>query len=110
MITIEKARLGICRYVEKELAEKETGLGRWNASFLAVPLSRMFQEKFLEIRDIAQRYGYMTEDGLIDIDRLYKEYHEVASRMGATIHHLPLLGDVEFNAEDVTCLYRYMVH
>lgn len=110
MITMEQARMGFCKYAECELAKKKSGLNKWNAAFLAVPLSMMLQEKLLANRDIAQKAGYMSEDGLIDIDKVYNEYHDVALRMGPTVHYLPLFGDVQFTADDVTSLYNYMVH
>lgn len=110
MITVDQARLGFCKYAENELAKKRQGLNKWNAAWLAVPASMVLQKKLLEKQDIAKELGYMTEDGMIDIERVYREYHEVAERMGPTVHFLPLFGDVQFTAEDVTSLYKYMTH
>ncbi len=78
MVTLEQVKRGVSLYFYKELSAT--------------------------VRVILKKAGYMTEDSMVDIDRIYSELRTIASKTGTVTEHFPLIGDVMFSIDDIDCL------
>lgn len=105
MVTKEKFKTGICMYVEKELVPKVGGIRKWMLLLGAMELVNSLDSYLKKM----EATSYMQADGMIDIDRLYADLHPVAEKTGPVTEHIPLIGDVTFNARDIEILYQYIL-
>ena len=78
MVTLEQVKRGASLYFYKELSAT--------------------------VRVILKKAGYITEDSMVDIDRIYSELRTIASKTGTVTEHFPLIGDVMFSIDDIDCL------
>lgn len=50
--------------------------------------------------------GIIAENGMIDLDSIYKGALEQMQRQGSLPVNIPLIGKIVFNVDDVTALYQ----
>jgi len=106
MITREQAKNGMARYLDEELIAKTPGLKKWALAVSVSPLmARM--DALMENR-LLKEMGYVSEDGMIDCDKLRQDFLKAASEKGSVTEHLPLIGDVTFGADDIDRLWGCM--
>ena len=58
----------------------------------------------IDNKDMLVKAGYMTEDGMVDIDTIASKAKEVARTTGSVTENLPMLGDVTFTIDDIEAL------
>lgn len=108
MVTKEQFINGIQRYIDEELISKISGLSKW---FIAIGFSA-YLPQISNMIDKNQKMlidaGYMHEDGMINIDKLYNDLINVARDKGSVVQYIPLIGDVTFTETDITSLYHHI--
>lgn len=108
-VTIEQVIQGVQLYGEQEFVAKVSGLKKWAIALSIVPLSLQVRDMLEKNRDMLVKAGYMTEDGMIDIDLIADRALAIARSTGSVKEHLPLLGDTVFSEQDILTLKNIIV-
>lgn len=74
---------------------------------MIVPIMAELESIVEQNKTTLQKVGYLTSDGMVDVDALYTNLKEIARR-GPVTENIPTIGDVRFTEEDVDKLYRYI--
>ena len=104
MVTLERAKDGIASYIEKEIISKIQGARKWMVALSVPSLLVYLDEMIAKNMNLLVKAGYMTEDSMVDVDRLYSELRTIASKTGTVTEHFPLIGDVMFSIDDIDSL------
>lgn len=108
MVTQEQLKEGIARYADAELANKTAGLKKWLIPMAVPPLLIELTCFMNSHADMLRRCGYLSEDGLVDIDRLADDAKRVAMDKGKVTEHFHVFGDITFSAEDIDLLRNHI--
>lgn len=107
MVTISQVREGVALYVEKELVSKLNGLVKWGFAFASNQIiSSLDISKYLEY---GKQMGYVTQDSMVDIDRLCTDFMRIAREQGSVVQHFAVIGDVTFTERDIDLLRSYIL-
>ena len=105
MVTLEQTKNGIASYIDREIIAKIQGAKKWMVA-LAVPSILILIDDMVEKnKTVLIKSEYLTEDSMVDIDRVYSELRLIASKTGTVTEHFPVIGDVMFSINDIDCLY-----
>lgn len=102
MVTREQFKSGVAMYLNDEFVAKVPGIKKW----IVVLISNEMLAQMDSILDRLPGNSYITKDGMIDIDRLYRDMSRIAESTGEATENIPLLGDVRFSKKDIDELYR----
>ena len=109
MVTKEQFINGIQKYIDSELISKISGLSKW---MLALGLgaylpqvNKMLDDNHKMLVDV----GYIQEDGMICIDKVYNDIMQIARKTGSVTQYIPLVGDVTFTETDLTNMYHHII-
>ena len=102
MVTREQFKSGVAMYLNDEFVAKVPGIKKW----IVVLISNEMLAQMDSILDRLPGNSYVTKDGMIDIDRLYRDMSRIAESTGEVTENIPLLGDVRFSKKDIDELYR----
>lgn len=102
MVTREQFKSGVAMYLNDEFIAKVPGIKKW----AIVLISNEMLAQIDSILDRLPENSYVTKDGMIDIDRLYRDMSRIADSTGEVTENVPLLGDVRFSKKDIDELYR----
>lgn len=108
MVTLDQMQEGLAAYVESELVAKVPGLRKWAVAFMASPVLLQLRTMAESNRAMLISSGYMTEDGMVDIDRICRELKAVASTHGEVTEHIPMLGTFKFSETDIDKLRGFI--
>ncbi len=108
MVTFEQVKEGIAKYIDRELADKLQGFKKWAIVALSLPLLSSLEDNVLKHKKEAVLAGYMTEDGMVNIDLLADTFISVAKGKGRVTEHIPMIGDVTFSYSDIEILKKYI--
>lgn len=109
MVTKEQFVNGIQKYIDDELISKISGLSKW---VLALGLGAYLPQIHKMLEDnhtMLVGAGYMQEDGMICIDKVYNDALQIARKTGSVTQHIPLIGDVTFTETDLTSMYHHIL-
>lgn len=102
MVTREQFKSGVAMYLNDEFVAKVPGIKKW----IVVLISNEMLAQMDSTLDRLPGNSYITKDGMIDIDRLYRDMSRIAESTGEVTENIPLLGDVRFSKKDIDELYR----
>ena len=109
MVTKEQFINGISKYIDSELISKIPGLSKWVVALglgaYLPQVNKMLDDNHKMLIDA----GYMHEDGMICIDKVYNDIMQIARKTGSVTQHIPLVGDVTFSETDLTSMYHNIV-
>lgn len=105
MVTKEQFKTGLAMYFEEEFINKVPGLKKW---IMVLAANEMLVQADNVINKMSGT-SYVSKDGMIDIDKLYKDLSKVAEKTGDVTENFPLIGDVRFSAKDIDKLYGLIV-
>ena len=108
-VTIEQMMEGITKYGNSEFVSKVSGLRKWAVAIALPPIAMKAGSIAMDNKDMLVRAGYMTEDGMVDIDTIASKAKEVARTTGSVTENLPMLGDVTFTIDDIEALRNCIV-
>ena len=108
-VTIDQMKMGVAKYIDSEIATKISGMGKWlipiaGSAIISSKLDPMLKEN----HEMLKHMGYMTEDYLIEIDKVYSDFKRVSHEKGAITEHFPLIGSITFTEADVDAFRRYI--
>ena len=107
MVTVDQIKQGIARYIDAEFTSRLQGMKKWLVPIAAAAVVNAKIDSFASTgRPMLIAAGYMSEDGMVDIDRLYSDIIDVARKQGAVTENFPILGDVTFSEQDINSLRR----
>ena len=107
--TVEQVIQGLERYGENEIVAKVQGLKKWAVALSIAPIAIEVGTMLEANRKALQKAGYMTEDGMVDVDLIASKACEIARSTGSVTEHLPILGDTVFSESDIVSLKSYIV-
>ncbi len=106
MVTINQVKEGVALYVEKELVGKMNGLLKWGFAFASTQIiNSLDMSQYIEM---GKKMGYVTQDSMVDIERLYADFIKVVREQGSVVQHFPVIGDVTFSEKDIDLLRSYI--
>lgn len=109
MVTKEQFISGIQKYIDMELISKISGVSKW---LVALGLSAYIPQIHKMLDDnhnMLVNAGYMQEDGMICIDKVYNDIMQIARKTGSVTQYIPLVGDVTFSETDLTSMYHHII-
>jgi hypothetical protein len=108
-VTIEQMKEGLARYIDAEFTSRLQGFSKWVVPIASTAIINKKADSLLsENKEILMSLGYMTPDGMIDIDKISNDLIAVANSTGPVTEHFPILGDVTFSASDIESLKRHI--
>jgi len=109
MITLERFKQGLYAYGNDEFVMKTHGLGKWMIALFLPSIVESMCSFILANKSIMMSACFMSDDGMIDIDRIHSELISICDRTGDVVHNLPVLGDVKFSKQDIEFAYKRMI-
>jgi hypothetical protein len=107
MVTVDQVKQGIARYIDAEFTSRLQGMKKWLVPIAAAAVVNAKIDALASTgRPMLIASGYMSEDGMVDIDRLYSDLVSVARRQGSVTENFPILGDVTFSESDIDSIRR----
>lgn len=107
MITVEQLKKGLAAYVDSEFTAKLPGLKKWGVALVATPMIATIDNQILRYHDMLKASGYITDDMMVDIDKLHEDAASIADKTGSVTQHIPVIGDVTFSKSDIDKLYHF---
>lgn len=108
-VTMDQLVSGMSKYADQEIIAKVSGVRKWLVALATPAVMMSVSDMILKNKDTLVKAGYMTEDGMVDIERLYTDVSGIARKTGSVTEHLPVLGDVTFSEQDIERLYLCIV-
>ena len=108
MVTLEQLQTGLADYVEKELVSKVPGVRKWVLALVATPVILQSGAMIEANKEMLIKAGYITADGMIDIDRIHGELKAIASKTGPVAQSFPIIGTFTFSEADIDTLRTYI--
>lgn len=106
MVTLEQFKKGLYKYIDDTFISKIPGLKKWGIVWIVESYLNKYETVLLQNRQFLIDAGCITEDGMIDIDKLYSEFMDISKRYGKVTEHLPLFDDTTFSELDIEELKR----
>ena len=110
MVSIDQVKNGFAKYVDCEIVGKMSGISRWvvgGVTGLAILRAENIYNHLKEM-SFVQMLDVIDDDGMIDIDTIYKAFLAQAQK-GEAVIDLPMIGETKFNERDIEMLYRYIL-
>lgn len=104
--SIAQIEQAIITYANNEWLDKLQGLNKWlflGAAGIATAKAEQISDSLLK-SPMASILA--DEEGLIDVDMLYKQLFDAAEKTGPVTQDLPILGTVKFDKADIEKLYN----
>lgn len=108
-VTMDQLVSGMSKYADQEIIAKVSGVRKWLVALATPAVMMSVSDMILKNKDTLVKAGYMAEDGMVDIERLYTDASGIARKTGSVTEHLPVLGDVTFSEQDIERLYLCIV-
>lgn len=107
MVTTDKIKRGIAKYIDEEFTSKIYGWQKWAfgaGAALAIDNSDQLIEK-CRANTIVSAMGIFDDGGGVDVERAYRYLKAEAEKTPVTFD-APIIGSVTLNAADVDKLYQ----
>lgn len=109
MVNKDQIQNGILKYVDEELVKNNAGLGRWIIPVILPYKIGEYLSMLDTQKDALIKMGYMHDDGMIEIERIYNDFRTVADKYGNVVVALPLIGSITFSRQDIDNLYMHII-
>lgn len=109
-VTLNQIKQGFARYIDAEFTSKLQGFKKWVVPLGAVAIITSKLDSLMTESNIEmlKSIGYVSEDGLFDVDKIFSDFIAIARAQGSVTENLPMLGDVTFSEKDIEALRRYI--
>lgn len=110
MVTIQALQNGAVKYIDRELLPQMVGWKRWAFGAAASLWLSNLPNTYNQLRKnpFVNSLGVLSENGQIDIDKIYREFAKQAEQCPITVS-LPVVGEFTINKADVELLYRLIL-
>lgn len=110
MVTLTQVQQGLTRYVDTELMPKISGWQKWvfgaTVSVSLSKISNIFNA--LKNNSFVKMLEVIDENGNVDIDTIYREFHKQA-QSGAITFDIPVINmPLTLNSGDVDKIYHFV--
>lgn len=110
MISMERVKRGVARYLDEEFTKKMTGWQKWvfgaGAALYLENASSEIQK--LQEMPAVKTLGIVDEAGNIAVDKIYQQL-KIQAQKGPITFTIPMIGSVTLNESDVDKLYTCIV-
>lgn len=100
-VTIEQFQNGFARYIDNEFTSKLSGLSKWMTGMGGTSISMRLPALIKQYKPMLMLMGFVTDDGMIELDELYNVAIETARRIGPVVQYIPTLHDTTFTDKDI---------
>ena len=110
MVSIDKVKRGLARYLDEEFTNKMTGWQKWVFGVGAA----MFLENLTSISQTLKRnpmveyISLMDESGGVAVERIHQQLR-IQAQKGPVTFDVPMLGSITLHESDVEKLYNYIM-
>lgn len=109
MVTMEQFKNGIVTYIDKEIADKTQGFKKWILPKIGAGIVLMKLESMIaKYHDELVMLGYISKDGMVDDDRIFRDLSEPARQKGSITEFFEGMGDITFSENDINMLHNYV--
>lgn len=110
MVTKEQLMNGLLMYADHEVIPRLTTAGKWGVGTAIILMSQQANRVIdtLTSNEIVKMLNVVSDDGLIDEERLSNALKTSAERYGNLQVQIPVLGVLTFNASDIDMLHMYI--
>ena len=111
MVAFDQFARGVGNYIENEIIAILPGWKKWVAGGLvAMALDRSAAIfKVAKDHPVIKSMGIIREDGMIDVESLYKYFRAAADKTGPITIEVPLAGAFKASAQDLDNLYNKII-
>lgn len=111
MVTFEQTVKGIAAFIEAEIISMLPGWKKWAAGGLVAMALDRSASIFKTAKDhpVIKSMGIIREDGMIDVESLYKYFRAAADKTGPITIEVPLAGALKVSAQDLDNLYNKII-
>ena len=110
MVTFTQVKTGVAKYITDEIVSKMDSWKKWVfGAGVSVAIARS-DEIFAALRnnEFVKMLGVVDENGMIDIDAVYRAFKEQAESSSPISIDIPAIGKITLSAGDVDMLYQYI--
>ena len=107
-VTVQQIMTGIGNYFDNEIAQQMQGLQKWIARAAVTTAAAKAPEMIEQYKPYLQKADIMTENGMIDADRLRDLFLEQARASGPARQTFPVIGQITFTEHDIESIYRHI--
>lgn len=110
MVSIDRVKRGIARYLDSELINKMTGWQKWVFGAGAAMYLENFGSTVSKLREhpMVNALGIINESGDIAVEKLYQQLR-IQAQKGPITFDIPMIGHVTLSEVDVDKLYQYIM-
>lgn len=110
MVTKEQLMNGLLTYADHEVIPRLTTAGKWGVGTAIILMSQQANQVIdtLTSNEVIKMMNIVTDDGLIDEERLSNALRTSAERYGNLQVQIPVLGVLTFNTNDIDMLHMYI--
>lgn len=110
MVSMDKVKRGLARYLDEEFTNKMTGWQKWvfgaGAAMFLENLTSIAQK--LKSNPMVEYIGLLDESGNVAVERIYQQLR-IQAQKGPITFEIPMLGSVTLRDTDVDKLYNYIM-
>lgn len=110
MVTKEQLMNGLLMYVDHEVIPRLTTAGKWGIGTAIILMSQQANQVIdtLASNEVIKMMNIVSDDGLIDEERLSNALRTSAERYGNLQVQIPVLGVLTFNTNDIDMIHMYI--
>ena len=110
MISMDKVKRGIARYIDEEFTNKMSGWQKWVFGAGIAMFIENFTSNMQRLKEnpVVKSLGLMDDMGNVAVERLHQQL-KVQAQKGAVTFEIPMLGTVTLRENDVDKLYNYIM-
>ena len=111
MVAFDRLMQGVAGYIENEIISVLPGWKKWVAGGVVSLAMDKSTAVFKAVKDhpMAKAFGIVRDDGMIDIETIYKHMRASADKTGPITLEVPMVGVFKVSAQDMDRLYQMIV-
>lgn len=111
MVAFDQFVKGAGAFIESEIISVLPGWQKWVAGGIVAMAMDRSASVFKAVKDIpaVRALGVVREDGMIDIENLYKYIRSSAEKTGPVTIEVPMVGPFKASVQDLDRLYQMIV-
>lgn len=110
MVSMDKVKRGIARYLDEEFTNKMTGWQKWAFGVGSAMLLENFASisQKLKSNPMVEYIGLIDDSGNVAVERIHQQLR-IQAQKGPVTFEVPMLGTITLNETDVEKLYNYIM-
>lgn len=110
MVSMDKVKRGIARYIDEEFTNKITGWQRWVFGAGVAMFLENWTSNIQKLKDVpvVKSLGLLDDMNNVAVERLHQQLR-IQSQKGPITFEVPMLGSITLHDTDVEKLYNYIM-